>query len=416
MPPGRGSQSRHLIRPRTVIQSQILTLIVLTAFAMLVRVGQAMLLMGQSHARDVAAAGVRTLLDITACILGFSGLGAAWLLQGVNLPAASFFFVATVQIAAGAATSSVAERSRLLVGPWLALIIAAGAFPLAARWSWFGGLAPGSFDAAGAGAVHLLPGTAAILCALLLGPRTGKFNRDGSSNLLGGHSLPLSFLGVLLMLVGWVSYIVGTTLIVTVSKQNVAEPGHIEPALLVSAAMNTMLAAGAAMLVGAASSYQRIGRIDPWSLLLALLGGLVSVTAGAPWFNPGAAMAAGGVAGLIVPLAAAYIDMHLHIDDPLSASAVHGIGGLWALIAAGLFAPTLGAHRIDLMKHQLAIAAACIVLGALAAALVAAARLFTPLRKREEESYEGLDLAEHDINAYPDFQQNLIRSYHLRER
>jgi Amt family ammonium transporter len=400
-----------------VIQSQILFLILLAAFAMLVRVGQALLLLGQSHARDAAAVGVRTLLDITACILGFAGLGAAWLLQGVDIPAASFFFVAVVLIAAGAATSSVAERSRLLVGPWLALIIAAGAFPLAARWSWFGGLGPGSFDAAGAGAVHLLPGTAAILCALLLGPRTGKFNRDGSSNLLSGHSLPLSFLGVLLMLVGWVSYIVGTTLIVTVSRQTAGRPASIEPTLLLAAAaMNTMLAAGAAMLVGAAASYQRIGRIDPWSLLLALLGGLVSVTAGAPYFNPGAAMAAGGVAGLIVPLAAAYIDMRLHIDDPLSASAVHGVGGLWALIAAGLFAPTLGAHRINLMKHQLAIAAAAIVLGALAAALVAAARLFTPLRKREEETYEGLDLAEHDINAYPDFQQNLIRSYHLRER
>jgi Amt family ammonium transporter len=127
-------------------------------------------------------------------------------------------------------------------------------------------------------------------------------------------------------------------------------------------------------------------------------------------------MAAGGVAGLIVPLAATWIDMRLRIDDPLSASAVHGVGGLWPLVAAGLFAPTFGAHRIQLMKHQLAIAVAAIVLGVLVAALLAAARLFGPLRRREEEAFEGLDLAEHDVNAYPDFQQNLIRSYHLRER
>jgi Amt family ammonium transporter len=400
-----------------LVEQRILLLILLAALALLVRVGQALMLLGQSHARDATATGVRTFLDITACILGFAGLGAAWLLVGVDVPAAGFFYLAVVLIAGGVAASSVTERSRLLVGPWLALIIAAGAFPMLGRWTWFGNLlGPGAFDAAGAGAVHLLPGTAALLCAWFIGPRTGKYNRDGSSNLLGGHAMPLTMLGALLMFVGWVPYVVGATVVVAWSRQNSATTTMIDPMFLVQAAMNIMLAAGAAMLVGAAASYQRIGRIDPWSLLLAFLGGLVSVTAAAPWFNPGAAMAAGGVAGLIVPLAATWIDMRLRIDDPLSASAVHGVGGLWALVAAGLFAPTFGAHRIQLMKHQLAIAVAAIVLGVLVAALLAAARLFGPLRRREEEAFEGLDLAEHDVNAYPDFQQNLIRSYHLRER
>lgn len=397
-------------------EQQALWIVGLAAAALLVRVGQALMMLGQSRARDATAAGVRCLLDLAACVLGFAGLGAVWLLSGIAVPAASFFYLALALIAGAVAASALAERSRLLVGPGVAVLVAALAMPIAGRWTWFGWLHFGAIDTAGAGPIHLLPGTVALACAWLIGPRPGKYNHDGSSNLLPGHAMPLTLAGVLLMLAGWVPYVVGATIVYASTRASLGEPGTMDAALIVGAAMNVLLAAAAGVLVGAAASYQRIGRIDPWALILALLGGLVSVTAAAGAFNPGAAMAAGGVGGLVVPLAATWIDTHLKIDDPLAVGATHGAGGLWALLAAGLFAPTLGQRRVVLMEHQLQIAGVMIAMGVAVAALVAIVRVFQPLRTREDETFEGLDLAEHDINAYPDFQQNLIRSYHLRER
>jgi Amt family ammonium transporter len=147
-----------------------------------------------------------------------------------------------------------------------------------------------------------------------------------------------------------------------------------------------------------------------------LLGGLVATTAGADRIASALAVLSGAIAGLIVPLVQVRLDMSLKIDDPAGGIAIHGLGGLWAVLAAALFSGGTPAEHL----HRLG--AACIgllVIGTLSAVLSLTTflllRMTIGVRAREADELDGLDLAEHDLNAYPDFQQTTIKSYHLRE-
>jgi Amt family ammonium transporter len=244
----------------------------------------------------------------------------------------------------------------------------------------------------------------ALAGAVAVGARTGKYNRDGSASMIPGHNVPLAGVGVLAMLVGWGPYVAGCLIYRGLFVQ--AGP----------AAMQTLLCAAAAGLTAMLLGKYRYGKPDVILTLMGFLGGLAAIAAGAGHISARGAVAIGAVAGIIVPLSAVWLDLWCRIDDPAGAIAIHGIGGMLGTIAVGFFVPGSVAHRLGQLGMQ-ALGAA--VLGGLAlllsAVLFSILRVAARLRATEADEFDGLDLAEHDIGAYPDFQQTMIKSYHLRE-
>jgi Amt family ammonium transporter len=259
-------------------------------------------------------------------------------------------------------------------------------------------------DVAGASSVHLSAGVCAAVGAAFVGSRNGKYNRDGSANMIPGHNIPLAAAGVLAMLVAWVPYLVGSASLRAPMSVTTIEP------------MNVLLAAAAAGAASMALARIRYGKPDVVLTLTAVLGGLVSISAAGGRVGTGSAVLIGAVGGLVVPLAAIALDLLAHLDDPTGGVAIHAVGGLWGTLAAGLFAPVGVVDRLKLLGVQALGAVAIVALAAaLSVALFAVLRATAGLRVREADEYDGLDLAEHDIGAYPDFQQTTIKSYHLRE-
>jgi Amt family ammonium transporter len=396
-------------------------LIVLGASALLVRVGQALYATGLSRSKNSAGAAARSLFDLCAATLAFGAVGAAILFQqhndvfgmkrslllgwGVAGDAANvvFFYATAVLIATGVLTGTLAERSRFFPACAASVLLAAVVVPLAGNWAWFGWLRRlGFVDLAGASVIHLAAGVSAAAAAILVGPRSGKYHRDGSASMIPGHSVPLAAGGAMIVLAGWVPYVLGFAA--------AAE----RP--LGAVALNVLLAGAGGGLTAVLLGHFRYGKADVTLALLGFLGGLVAITAGAGHVRPPAAVAIGVVAGFLVPLASIFIDLILRIDDPAGGISVHAVGGLWGTLAAGLFAPGAPGERVVNTLVQIAGAGAvAAVAAALTAAVLYPLKATGRLRAREADEFDGLDLAEHDIGAYPDFQQTMIKSYHLRE-
>lgn len=391
-------------------------LVVLATGALLVRVGQVLNAMGSARAKNAASGGFRSLADLCVATLCFWALGAAIVFQRGNsifgiqpdqligwagISGGWITMLAAMLIATGIVAPAVAERSRIAVPLAVGALLAGLIVPIVAFWVWRGWLSQmGFIDAAGAAPIHLCGALAAATAALLVGPRDGKYNRDGSSNMIPGHSVGLILMGKTLMLVGWVPYVVMLCPI----EARVRVPGN----LLVAAA-----AGGAASLVAARI---RFGKPDVLLTCGGILGGLVSITAAAATVGTPAAFAIGAVAGVIVPWATVHLDLRLKLDDPGGVVAIHGIGALWALVAAAAFSPGTILDRARVLGvHALGVLVVAVLTLSLSAALLLILRSAVGLRSREADEYDGLDLAEHDLNAHPDFQQTMIKSYHLRE-
>src|SRR5207253_3116204 len=250
--------------------------------------------------------------------------------------------------------------------------------------------------------LHLSGGLCALVAAILIGPRNGKYNRDGSSNGIPGHSAPLASIGAILMFVGWAPAVLGMSSIVS------------EEEVLIRTS-NVLLAAAAGGLASLLFCYHRYGKPDVHLTIVGFLGALVAVSASPGTANHWAVFI-GAIAGIIVPLAAIHIDLTHKIDDPTSGISIHAISAIWGIIAAGALAGGSFIARIKQLGVQLlglaAIAALTIILSG---ALLFLLKATVGLRSKEADEFDGLDLAEHDIGAYPDFQQTMIKSYHLRE-
>ena len=386
-------------------------LILLAAVALLVRVGMAWYATGLSRSKNAAGAVLRNVLDFCVATLVFWAIGAAVFAGDAALIAdhkgransTTFLNLVLVLFASAIPVGAAGERSKLLPLGAVSLLMAGGIIPAAAHWAWTGWLHRlGYLDAAGAGVIHLAAGAAALAVAILIGPRTGKYNRDGSSNMIPGHSLPLASVGVLIMLVAWLPYVVAAS----------AAHGGVGG----RTAMNVVLAAAAGGLAALVASMVRYGKPDVLLIYSGLLGALVAVTGGANMMPTGGAVALGATAGLLVPYALVQIDLRFKVDDPTGAVAVHGVGGFLGTLAAGLFVFGSAGEALRQVGIQVLGAAAIAALALLpTAALLLVLKATIGIRSREADEFDGLDLAEHDLNAYPDFQQTTIKSYHLRE-
>jgi len=182
------------------------------------------------------------------------------------------------------------------------------------------------------------------------------------------------------------------------------------------AALNVLLAAAAGGLAALVSSAVRYGKPDVFLIYSGLLGALVAITGGANVVPTGAAVGLGAVAGFVVPYAMVQIDLRWKIDDPAGAVAVHGLGGLLGTLATGVLAPGSVGERVRQLGVQALGVVVIAAFGLLATgALMKVLKATVGVRAKEADEFDGLDLAEHDLNAYPDFQQTTIKSYHLRE-
>ena len=369
-----------------------------------------------------------------SAILGVSPLGSPWHIGGWNILAHSgfflgghaydvsimaFFFFQLVFMDATATipTGAMAERWKFSSFCVWGLFVSMLLYPIYGNWVWGGGwlsqlgtLGPqwghGAVDFAGSGVVHAMGGVAAFWGAKILGPRIGKFDKDGKARAIPGHHLPMAILGTFILLVGWMGFNGGSTFAGTDFRLSVV-------------ITNTILASAFGCLSAMFVMWRMFGKPDPSMTANGLLAGLVAITAPCAFVAPWAAAVIGIVAGLLVVAAVLVVERKAKVDDPVGAVAVHGANGLWGVLAVGLFADgsyggglngvaggvkglfygdtgQFFAQLTDAIVLTLFCSVMCIV-------------FFTILKRtigmRSDEAAEiaGLDMPEMGAMAYPDF-------------
>ena len=322
---------------------------------------------------------------------------AYWMFQAV--------FAAT---AATIVSGAMAERTKFSSYLFYSVFITAIIYPVVGHWIWGGGWLSekGMIDFAGSTVVHSVGGWAALAGAMLLGPRLGKYNRDGSSNAIPGHNIPLAALGVFILWFGWFGFNPGST----TAGTNLS---------IATIAVTTNLAAAAGSIVAMFTTWLRYGKPDLSMALNGALAGLVAITAPCANVSPLSAIIIGAIAGLLVVFSVEFIDKVLKIDDPVGAISVHGVCGAWGTLSAGLFAEAaygeasgMGAVNglffgggIGQFMTQLTGVAAVFLWTFLSALIVfALAKAILGLRVSDEEQLKGLDIGEHGMEAYAGFQ------------
>lgn len=307
------------------------------------------------------------------------------------------FCATTATIVSGA----MAERTKFASYCIYSLVISAVVYPIEAHWIWGGGwLAElGFIDFAGSCAIHMVGGISAIIGAMILGPRIGKYGKNGKVNAIPGHSLTLGALGVFILWFGWYGF----------NGAAAADSSYLGQIFLTTT-ISPALATCTTMLF----TWFKNGKPDVSMSLNGSLAGLVAVTAPCADVDALGAAIIGIVAGILVVVAVEFIDIKLKIDDPVGAVAVHGVNGMWGTLAVGLFATGKGQDGITGLFYgggftQLGIQA----LGVLAVAawtIVTMTIVFQVikhtigLRASKEEEMKGLDITEHGLmSAYADF-------------
>ncbi|MEW5972039.1 MAG: ammonium transporter, partial [Pseudomonadota bacterium] len=259
----------------------------------------------------------------------------------------------------------------------------------------------GFADFAGSTVVHAVGGFAALIGTIILKPRIGKFNPDGSANMIAGHSIPLASLGVFILWFGWFGFNPGSTLSV----------GNGE--LIARVAINTNLAAASGGILAMATVWKMFGKPDLSMAMNGALAGLVAITAPCAFVEPWAAITIGAVGGILVVLSVVTLDK-LGIDDPVGAVPVHGLNGLWGTLAIGIFGQKALGLSFDGLVYGGGIKQ--LLIQGLGVFSVIIFVLFTMgitfkliqktigLRVSREEELKGLDIGEHGMESYSGFQ------------
>ena len=266
------------------------------------------------------------------------GLGAA----PPHSQLAILFEFLAVAMAALIPWGSGADRLRLTAGCAIAAVLAGVAFPFLAHWVWAGGwlaqlgvnfsLGAGFLDPGGAATVHVLGGLSALGVVWIAGARNGKFPKEGLSTALPGHNAVYVLFGCLLALVGWLAWNVAGAVLWL----------HAPLAALPVTAVNTLLSAAGSLAATFAVTRIRFGKPDASLCANGWLAGLVASSASAGLVTAGESLFVGMVAGIITPLLVELLELALSIDDPSGAITVHAVGGLWGLLATGIFASQQG--------------------------------------------------------------------------
>jgi ammonium transporter, Amt family len=351
--------------------------------------------------------------------LAFSGAAMAFFL----------YMVAFMDTTATIPTGSMAERWKWKSFCIWALFCGALYYPLFGAWTWGGGwlsqlgnsmdLGNGYVDFAGSGVVHAMGGVAALAGAIVLGPRIGKFGKDGKPRALPGHSIPMAMLGTFILLFGWFGFNAASTFAAS------------DPQVGVVAA-NTAIAGAFGAVIGMCWIWFRTGKPDPGMMANGMLAGLVAITAPCAFVDPWAAMVIGIIAAFIVVEAVFFVERKLKVDDPVGAIAVHGFNGLFGVLAVGIFANgrygagwNLTTTFVDaegapkgvvgvlyssdgwgqLASQAIGALVICTVMFGLVFLFFKIQNALTKggIRSEEADEVEGLDLPEMGVLAYPDY-------------
>jgi len=298
-------------------------------------------------------------------------------------------FIFQAMFAATAATivsGAVAERIRLSSFLVFSTIYVAFIYPITGSWKWGGGWLDqlGFYDFAGSTLVHSVGGWAALVGAVVLGPRVGKFHKNGTIPIMG-HNLPLATIGVFLLWFGWYGFNGGSVLS--------ADPGPVSFVFV-----TTTLAAAAGVVGAMTVSWSISKKPDLTMVLNGSLAGLVGITAGADVITPMYAVVIGFIAGLLVVLSVLFFD-RIRIDDPVGAISVHLTCGIWGTLAVGIFSSEYS--FLTQLLGVVSFGSFCLVS---ALVIFYGIKMIMGLRVSEEEEMIGLDLGEHEMEAYAGFQ------------
>ncbi len=384
---------------------------------LLCRLGLSAYSTGLVRSKNAASTAGRHLLDVAVGVLAFWMVGGAILHQhhnswlGLNVhwlagaPSGGSPLTPALGALFGAVLiGAIAERSRLWPTLILSAVLAGFILPIVQRWAIpmslpytpDGWLAHLHSLSNGLALSNIAAAAVALAAVRAVGPRDGKYHRDGSASLFPAHNPALAMLGALLAVAGM--------------------------ALLMGNPVLILLAASAGALTSALYGQFSFGKVDLSVVTMAMIGAAVAQFCAGDAMAQWAGVFIGLIAGLIVPIALVKVDLVLRLDDVAGTITLHGICGLWGMLAAGLFthAHTLAnpgwAGRFNLILVQL-LAAIVVALFSYGVAWLTLGliRMGMKLRVSDADEFDGLDLAEHDVGAYPDFQQNSIKSYHLRE-
>lgn len=295
--------------------------------------------------------------------------------------------------AATIVSGAVAERAKLGSFFAFSIIYVGLAYPIVGSWKWGGGFLDGwgFYDFAGSTLVHSVGGWAALIYVTMLGSRIGKFDKEGKPRAIPGHNLPFAAAGVLILWLGWFGFNGGSVL-------------SADPAITSLVLTTTSLAAAAGGLAAAGFVHLLYKNFDLTMFMNGILGGLVSITAGADLMSIADAIYVGAIGGVVVVLSVSLLDK-LRLDDPVGAIAVHLGTGIWGTLAVGLFGSAAGTEQFLIQLAGVSIVAAfCCVFSFGFLSLI---KKIWGLRVNREEELDGLDQAEHGgMTAYADFRMN----------
>jgi len=302
-----------------------------------------------------------------------------------------FFQVVFVATAMSIVSGAVAERMKLWAFFAFAIVFTGFIYPVEGMWKWGGGFLDeaGFLDFAGSGVVHMAGAAAALAGVILLGARKGKYGKDGSVHAIPGANLPLATLGTFILWMGWFGFNGGSELIVS----NVDEANAVAMVFV-----NTNMAAAGGCIAALLIARLWFGKADLTMALNGALAGLVSITAEPLTPSPELATLIGAIGGIIVVISIVMLDSKLKLDDPVGAISVHGVVGIWGLLAVCLSNPD--AH-LSAQLMGIGVIFAWVFLASFVVWIIIKAIL--GIRVSEEEEYEGLDVGECGLEAYPEF-------------
>lgn len=387
------------------------------------QLGFAMVETGFTRAKNAVNIIMKNLLDFSMGAIGYWAVGFALMFgatttgffgtEGFFLSnwdmqdhwTLAFWIFQTVFCATSATivSGAMAERTNLKAYLLFSLVMSTIIYPIAGSWYW-GSLfhgegwieAFGFIDFAGSTVVHSIGGWAALAGAIVVGPRIGKFAKDGSVRAIPGHNIPLATIGVFILWFGWYGFNVGSE-----TAADTALP---------LIAVNTTLAPAAGVLVALFTTVFLYKKFDAGMSLNGALAGLVGITAGCANVTPAYAVLIGAIAGCLVVFSVIFFDK-IRVDDPVGAISVHGVCGVWGTLAAGLFNYDFEAGAISpvILPQIIGIVTAFVWAFGVSFIVFKIINIFIKVRVSETEELEGLDKHEHGVDAYPEYAKSLIK-------
>ena len=343
-------------------------------------------------------------LELGNSFLGYSGFFLSGESYDVSTIMFWFFQMVFAATACTIVAGAVAERMKITAYLAYSFILGAIIYPIYGHWVWGGGFlsnitiggATGVADFAGSGVVHMVGGLAALIAAAMVGPRIGKFNKDGTPNTIKGHNPSYVVIGTFILFLGWFGFNAGSTVAATELRISVIT-------------VNTFLAAATAAIVALYWRFATTGKTDITVACNGALAGLVGITAPCAFVAPWAAVVIGIVAVPFMFLTGHIVERVMKVDDAVGAVPVHFGAGIWGLLSVGIFADgTYGVSGLiagnwgQLVLQVIDIVALIVWVGITVSLLFWLIKVTMGLRASRKEELEGLDITEHGLEAYPE--------------